>query len=66
MLLWLRIWIDLQFVFDYFSADPYQVGGGPSKNFTVLVQELQQLHLLMWAYLSSDAHSLDWYSWVER
>jgi hypothetical protein len=25
---------------DYFSVDPYQVKGGPSKNITILVQEL--------------------------
>jgi hypothetical protein len=43
-------------VLDYFPAGPYQVGGGPSKNITILVQELQQLCLLMWAYFSSNAH----------
>jgi hypothetical protein len=32
---------------------------------TILVQELHQLRLLLWAYLSSDAHSPVWYSGVK-
>jgi hypothetical protein len=38
---------------------------GPSKNITILIQELQEIRLFFRAHLGSDPHGSVWYSGVE-
>jgi hypothetical protein len=57
--------VDLQLVFNYFSTYAYMIGGGPSKNITILVKELQELCLLLWTHFSADRDGFIRYPGVE-
>jgi hypothetical protein len=57
--------VDLQLVFNYFSAYSYKIGGDPSKNINVLVKELQELRLLLWTLFGVDRDGFIQYPRVE-
>jgi hypothetical protein len=57
--------VDLPLVFNYFSAYPHEIRGGPCKNITVLIKELLELHLLLWTHFSANVDNFIWYPRVE-
>jgi hypothetical protein len=59
------MWVDLQLLLNYISANPHLNGGGPCKNIAILVKEVQVLRLLLWALYNADANGFIRYSAVE-